>query len=137
MSSNGSRPLPYRRGPRVSRRVALLVGGIAALVIAGVLVAPVVILGGGSKGTTCAQSLAYRGAGYDARHASGLVQSVATGVGVVSGCDQAASTVDVRSLAGIPAARAVALAGDASSIYVRHGLCPRLRGERLLACLRR
>ncbi|HET7568932.1 MAG TPA: hypothetical protein VFJ91_13145 [Gaiellaceae bacterium] len=137
MSSNGSRPAPYRRGPRVSRRVALLVGAVAVLLVAGVLVAPVVILGGGSGGTRCAQSLAYKGVGYDARRVGGAVQSVATGVGVVSGCNQPASNVDVRSLAGIPTGHAVALAGDSTSVYVRHGLCPELTGDRLLACLRR
>lgn len=136
VSSNGSRPSPYRRGPRVSRRVGLGIGAVAAIVVAAVLVAPVVILGDGSNGTPCAQALAYRGVGYDARAATGVVQSVAVGVGVVSGCNQAASNVDVRSLAGIPTARAVALASDSTSIYVRHGLCPHLSGGRLLACLR-
>ena len=136
VSSNGSRPSPPRRGLHVRRRVALLVGAIAALLIAGVLVAPLVIIGSAPKATACAQTLAYQGVGYDARRVTGAVQRLAVGTGTVSGCNQPASEVNVRSLAGLATGRAVAVEGDATSIYVRHGLCPDASAGRLLACLR-
>lgn len=134
-SSNGSAP-PPRRGLRVSRRVALAGGIVGALLIAGVLVAPIVILGSGPKASSCVQTLAYAGAGYDARRSSSAVQGIATGVGVLSGCGRPASNVNVRTLVEIATARAIAVEGDGSSIYVRHGLCPSAPAARLLACLR-
>jgi hypothetical protein len=135
MSSNGSRPRLPRRGLHVRRPFALLIGLGAALLIAGVLVAPIVILGGGGKTSPCAQALLYRGRAYAARPVTGAVQSIATGVGVVSGCGAAPSNVDVRSLAGVPVDSAVAVAGDSSSVYVRTGVCGKASKQRLLACL--
>jgi hypothetical protein len=122
----------------VPRRVALAVGGLAALLIAGVLVAPIVILGDGSRGKACAQTLVYEGVEFDAhRVPREPVQRIATGVGVVSGCGQPESNVNVRSLTGISTANAVGVAGDATSVYVRRGVCAGAAEPRLLACLRR
>ncbi|HVS85764.1 MAG TPA: hypothetical protein VHD91_09035 [Gaiellaceae bacterium] len=135
MSRNGSPPSPYRR-PRVSRRVGLALGALFALVLAAVLVAPVVLRDNGSGGS-CAQELAYGGNAYTARRVDGLVQRLAVGVGVVSGCGVPASNVDIRSVGGVAPARAVAVAGDASSVYVRLGVCNGVAAARLLACLRR
>ena len=133
-TSNGSAQ-PPRRGLRVSRRVALAAGAVAALLIGGVLVAPIVILGSGPKASSCVQTLAYAGVGYDARSNSSAVQGIATGIGVLSGCGRPASNVNVRTLVGIATARAIAIEGDGSAIYVRHGLCASVSAARLLACL--
>jgi hypothetical protein len=121
----------------VRRRTALLIGSVVALLIAGVLVAPIVILGGGSSGTPCAQTLVYEGVEFDARPVPNAVQGIAIGVGVASGCGTPASNVDVRSLPAIPVANAVAVGGDSSSVYVRRGVCVQASAARLLACLRR
>jgi len=108
---------------------------VFALVLAVVLIAPIVLRGG--SGTSCAQELAYRGRAYDARRVDGAVQRLAIGVGVVSGCGIAASNVNIRSLASVAPARAVAVSEDVTSVYVRLGLCRGVSAARLLACLRR
>lgn len=116
------------------RRIRLLLGLAAAVVIAGALVAPVV-LSGGSGGKPCAATLLFRGSAYTARDASGFVQAIAIGVGVTRGCGAAPQNVNVRSLAGISPARAIGISGDQSSVYVRRGVCT--GAADLLACLRR
>ncbi len=118
------------------RRVALAAGAVVALVIAGVLVAPIVILGDGPTASSCAQTLVFRGAGYDARPLTSVVQRLAIGVGVVSGCGVPSSNVDVRSLTGIPPTRAVGVSGDATSVYVRGDVCVKTPDRDLNACLR-
>jgi len=137
MSVNGSGP-GRRAGPRISRRMRLLIGAASALVIAGVLVAPVVLLTGGSA-STCARALLFRGGTYVARPvpANAFVQAIAIGVGVASGCGASPANVNIRSLAGVAAARAVALPADSSSIYVRRGICSGAPETGLAACLRR
>jgi len=120
---------------RVSRPVALVLGGLFALALAVVLVAPVVLRGG--SGTNCAQTLGYGGRTYQARRVAGAVQRLAIGVGVVSGCGVPASNVNIRSLSGVAPARAVTVSGDATSAYVRIGLCPGTDAKALLGCLRR
>jgi hypothetical protein len=121
----------------VNRRLRLAIGGAAALVIAGVLVAPVVLSGGPAG--SCSTSLSYLGEPYTVRSTSGAdaVQAVAIGVGITRGCGSKPENVGVRSLAGVSTAVAVAVAGDASSIYVRRGVCVHSPARALLACLKR
>jgi hypothetical protein len=137
MSVNGSGPR-RRAGPHISRRMRLLIGTASAFVIAGVLVAPIVLLTGGSA-STCARALFFRGGTYVARPvpSNAVVQAIAIGVGVASGCGASPANVNVRSLAGIAPVRAVALAADNSSIYVRRGICSGALEAGLAACLRR
>jgi hypothetical protein len=115
------------------RRLLVLVAG---LVIAGVLVAPVVLSNSPTaRQSHCHPQLRYLNVRYDRRAAAGVAtQSTATGVGVLSGCGQAPTNVNVRSLIGIDPVRAVAIDSD-SNIYVRSGLCGGREGAQLRACL--
>jgi hypothetical protein len=121
----------------VNRRLRLAIGGAAALVVAGVLVAPVVL--SGEPAGSCSTSLYYLGHAYTVRSAggAGAVQAIAIGVGITRGCASTPQNVGVRSLAGVPPGDAVAVAGDASSIYVRRGVCVHSPPQALLACLKR
>lgn len=121
----------------MNRRLRLAIGGAAALVIAGVLVAPVVLSGGPAG--SCSTSLYYLGHAYTVRSAGGAdaVQAIAIGVGITRGCGSKPEDVGVRSLAGVAPAVAVAVAGDASSVYVRRGVCIHSPASALLACLKR
>ena len=67
----------------------------------------------------------------------GLVQGVAIGIGVTSGCGTAPANIGVRSLVGVQPAAAIGLATDQSSIYVRNGLCAKATARGLLGCLRK
>jgi hypothetical protein len=110
------------------------------LVILGVLVAPVVILTQGSSGgKQCSLSLLYKGREYSVRPvaSAGLVQGVAIGIGVTSGCGTAPANIGVRTLVGVQPGAAIGLATDQSSIYVRNGLCRRTTKRNLLACLKK
>lgn len=122
---------------RLSRRLRIALGVLAALLIAAVLVAPIVILGSGSPAKPCARTLAYKGRGYVARGAPSVVQAVAIGVGVASGCGGSPQNVNLRSLTGVSPSVAVGVEADQSSIYVRRGVCATSTAQRLLACLRR
>gem|GEM_PF-1979345 len=135
MSTNGSRPpRPGRRLPG-SRRVRLAIGVATALVLAAVLVAPVVLLGTGpTKTGSCSPTILYQGRRYGARSTGRVVEAIAVGVGVASGCGKP-TNVDLRSVAGVEVAAAVALASDPSTAYVRRGLCPRLVRAALVRCL--
>lgn len=117
--------------------MALAIGAIAALFVLGMLVAPVVILSGGSKAKPCAAELVYRGRRYVARPVPRVVQAVAVGVGVENGCGAVNESVNVRSLTGIAPSIAIAVSGESASIYVRRGLCPDATAAGLLACVRR
>jgi hypothetical protein len=66
-----------------------------------------------------------------------VVQAIAVGVGVTSGCGASPSNVDLRSLAGVKSTDAVALAADQSSIYVRRGVRSASSSRELLGCLKR
>jgi hypothetical protein len=136
--TNGSKPRPPVRRLPGSRRVRLAVGVATGLVIAGVLVAPVVLLGTGSgtKTAPCSAKLLYKGNRYTARQTDSVVQAIAIGVGVASGCGTEPSNVNLRSLPGVKPAVAVALASDASTVYVRAGLCLHATGSTVLPCLR-
>jgi hypothetical protein len=120
-----------------SRRVRLLIGAATALVLVGVLVAPVVLLGSGpSKSGSCRTTIRYQGRLYDARDTGRVVEAIAVGIGVATGCGSKPTNVDLRTVAGADAGRAVALASDPSTVYVRRGVCPRLARAALLRCLR-
>ena len=139
MSTNGSRPRRPARVSRLSRRWRLTIASIVAVVIAVVLVTPVVLLTGGSGAKSCTRSLRYRGHQYVARRVAprDVVEAIAIGVGVASGCGISSANVDLRSLAGVRPALAVALAADQSTIYVRRGVCPGTPARALLRCVRR
>ena len=134
METNG-RPPAARHGIRVGRRVGIAIGIFAAALLAVTLVAPVVYRN--EPASTCAQTLRYQGRSYTARPLTGVVQRLAVGVGVTSGCGQSASNVDVRSLEGVTVSRAVAASGESGSVYVRRGICAKASEATLLRCLRR
>ena len=136
MSTNGSTPRPVGRRLPGSRRTRLAVGAATAIVIAAVLVAPVVLLGTGPKHGACSTTILYRGWRYVSRPSGRVVEAIALGVGVASGCGTKPANVDLRTVQGVSAARAVALASDSSTVYVRRGVCPGQEREALLACLR-
>jgi hypothetical protein len=122
----------------VNRRLRLGLGAAAALVLGGALAAPVVLRDGGSS-RNCSMTLTYAGRQYAVRpiRDNSLVQAVAIGVGVTHGCGYRPQNVDLRSLLGVRPAKAVALAGDATSVYVRQGVCVHTVTAALRACLRR
>ncbi|HXH96680.1 MAG TPA: hypothetical protein VNH40_05655, partial [Gaiellaceae bacterium] len=93
--------LPRSRGLRIA------LGSAGALVLLVVLVAPVVLRGG--SGSSCARTLRYAGRTYTARDAgaASVVQSIAIGVGVVSGCGASPANVDIRSITRVRPARAI------------------------------
>ena len=109
---------------------------IAAIFILGALVAPVVLRGHGSS---CSLTLAYARRTYEARDVGNalIVQSIAVGTGVLSGCGSKPQNADVRSIFGIPPAFAVALPTEASTLFVERGRCPEVTGVGLVSCLRR
>jgi hypothetical protein len=119
---------------RIPRRVKILVGLLGAFALLIALVAPIALRGG--PGTSCRRTLRYAGRTFVARHATAL-QSLAIGTGVVSGCGAKPADVDIRSLAGISPALAVALPTESGSVYVARGRCPGRDGAELLRCLRR
>ena len=122
----------------MNRRLRILIGGTAALIIAGVLVAPVVLSGGGSNGS-CSTTLYYLGHPYAVRPIGGVdvVQAISIGVAGTRGCGSKPENVNVRSLSGVSPAVAVGLEGDQSAIYVRRGRCPDVSGQALLSCVKR
>lgn len=139
-TGNGSRPLGRPLGSRISRRGRFLIGASTALVIAAALAAPVVLMTGSgtSRGTPCAETLRYARNDYVARPVSApVVQGVAIGVGVTSGCGTAPANINIRSLRGVKPAAAVGLPGDASAIYVRRGVCSHASAQALLGCVGR
>src|SRR5262245_19082563 len=137
MSTNGSRPRPAaRQRLRGSRWTRLAIGIGAALVIGAVLVAPVVLLGTGPSHPACSARILYRGHRYVARPTGRVVEAIAVGVGVASGCGTKPANVDLRTVQGVSVSRAVALASDSSTVYVRRGVCPGKENGALLTCLR-
>jgi len=98
-------------------------------------VAPVVLRGHGSS---CSLTLAYAGRTYTARAVgdAGLVQSIAVGTGVLSGCGSKPQNADVRSIVGIPPAYAVGLPTESSTLFVERDRCPDVTGPALVRCLR-
>lgn len=119
-------------------RIRRLLVVVAALVVAAALVSPIVLTNhGGPSTSACHPTLRFRGRDYERRAVSGasLTQGIATGAGVLRGCGQSPSNANVRSLIGIPSARAIAIDGD-THVYVRRGICAGLGGDRLAGCLR-
>jgi hypothetical protein len=119
-----------------SRRTRLAVGVATAIVIAAVLVAPVVLLGTGPKHKACSTTILYQGQRYVARSSGRVVEAIAVGIGVASGCGTKPENVDLRSVQGVSPARGFALASEPSTVYVLRGLCPGKQRDALLACLR-
>jgi hypothetical protein len=65
-----------------------------------------------------------------------LVESLAIGVGVLSGCGTPASNIDVRSLSGVRQSVAIGIPSDATSVYIRRGVCANAVAHALWSCLR-
>jgi hypothetical protein len=122
----------------VNRRWRLALGGLVAVLIAGALVAPVVLSFGGSAGS-CSTTLIYSGEPYAVRSVgdASVVQAVSIGVGITRGCGTKPENVNVRSLAGVPAGRAVGLEGNETIVYVRRGVCAGEPASSLMTCLKR
>ncbi|MBV8563337.1 MAG: hypothetical protein JOZ56_09630 [Actinobacteria bacterium] len=118
---------------RLPRGVRVALGLTGAIVLLIVLVAPIVLRGGG---TACQRTLLWKGRVFTARKAT-VVQSTAIGTGVVRGCGVQPENVNIRSVEGISPAIAVALSTESGSVYAARGRCPRLADIALLACLRR
>jgi hypothetical protein len=137
VSSNGRPPHLTPRLPR-SRRVRLAVGAIVGIVLILVLVSPVIIGGGTTPSASCAKTLRYEQHEYTAREmpTPRLVESLAIGIGVLSGCGTPPSNIDVRSFSGVDRQFAIGIPSDASSAYVRNGICPARSGHALWTCLR-
>ncbi|MDX6468171.1 MAG: hypothetical protein QOI27_3211 [Gaiellaceae bacterium] len=136
-SGNGARRPPRRASVPLSRRSRLIVGALVALVFAVVLVAPILPIGGSTK--PCALTLLYGGRAYVARAVAGgnVTQKIAIGVGVASGCGTTPSNVSLRSIDRVSPSIAVGVGADASSLYVRRGVCGSASPKTLMACLRR
>jgi hypothetical protein len=121
-----------------SRPLRLLIGAIVAAVVIIALVAPVVIDGSTTPSAPCAKTLRFRGHLYSARAmpTPRLVESLAIGIGVLTGCGAAPSNIDVRSLTEVDASVAIGIPSDASSVYIRTGVCTASAGHALWVCLR-
>jgi hypothetical protein len=136
VSSNGRRPHLTPRLPR-SRAVRLLIGAFGAAVLVLALVSPILI-GDGTSRSSCAKTLRYEQHAYTARAMPSprLVESIAIGVGVLAGCGAPPSNIDARSFAGVDPKVAIGIPSDASSVYVRNGVCTASAKPALRTCLR-
>jgi len=116
------------------RRLRIAGGSIVAVVVFAALVAPVVLRGNGGS---CSETLLYEGRTYTARDVGGapVVQAIAVGVGVLSGCGARPQNADVRSIVGLRPALAVGLPTETTTLFVARGWCPSLTGASLLRCL--
>ncbi len=90
-----------------------------AVVLAGVLVAPVVLDRGSGVAQPCTQRLRYAGRVYTRRPmpTPPLTERLAIGVGTLVGC-AAPTNVNVRSLAGVAREKEIAVDGDSGFVYV-------------------
>jgi formate dehydrogenase subunit gamma len=143
LAGDGAAPLRVRASPSVSRLTAprplrLLIGAVVGLGIVFALVAPVILSGETSTAPTCIKTLLYASGSYSPRPmpTPPLVESVAIGVGELAGCNTPASTIDLRSLAGVRPSVATAISTDSNSVYVRQGVCVNVAASALRACLR-
>jgi hypothetical protein len=134
--SNGAAANAPRRV--VSRPVRLIVGAVLGVVLIAALVSPVIIGGGTPSPGDCARTLRYERHMYVAHSmpAPPLVESLAIGIGVLSGCGTPASNIDVRSFSGVRPGVAIGIPSDASSAYIRRGVCANLAEHALWSCLR-
>jgi hypothetical protein len=121
-----------------SRRLRLVVGAIVAVVLILTLVSPVILGGGTSPPASCAETLRFRDHLYVARTmpTPTLVQSLAIGIGVLAGCGAPPSNINARSFGGVDPNVAVGIPSDASSVYIRNGVCTTAAGHALWICLR-
>jgi hypothetical protein len=137
MSSNHRPPF---NAPRrvVSRPVRLIVGVVLGVVLIAALVSPVIIGGGTPSPGTCARTLRYESHMYVAHSmpTPRLVESLAIGIGVLSGCGTPPSNINVRSFSGVRPSVAIGIPSDASSVYIRRGVCANVVEHALWACLR-
>jgi formate dehydrogenase subunit gamma len=143
LTGSSAAPPRVRATHAVSRLTAprplrLLIGGVIGLAIAFALAAPVILSGQTSTSRACRETLRYGSGAYSPRPMPkpALVESVAIGIGALSGCGTPPSTIDLRSLAGVRPSIATAISTDTSSVYVRRGVCPNVVGRALGACLR-
>jgi hypothetical protein len=138
MSSNG-RP-PSSNAPRfvVSRPLRLAVGVVIGVVLLAALVSPVLIGGGTPSPRTCARTLRYESQLYVARAMPSprLVESLAIGIGVLSGCGTPPSNVNVRLFSGVRRGVAIGIPSDTTSVYIRQGVCVNAVEHALWSCLR-
>lgn len=137
VSPNGRLPHLAPRLPR-SRAVRLAIGAAVAIVLGLALVSPVLIGGGTTPSPSCAKTLRYDQHAYTARQmpTPRLVESLAIGIGVLAGCGTPPSNIDVRSFTAVDRQLAVGIPSDASSVYIRDGVCPSSTGHALWTCLR-
>jgi hypothetical protein len=137
MSSNHR---PPAKAPRrvVSRPARLAIGAVLGVVLIAALVSPVIIGGGTPSPGGCARTLRYESHMYTAHSmpTPRLVESIAIGVGVLSGCGTPPSNINVRSFSGVRPSVAIGIPSDASSVYIRRSVCLGLVEHALLACLR-
>jgi hypothetical protein len=137
MSTNGR---PPSNAPRrvVSRPVRLIVGAVLGILLVAALVSPVLIGGGTPSPRTCARTLRYESQLYVARPmpTPRLVESLAIGIGVLSGCGTPPSNINVRSLSGVLRSAAIGIPSDSTSVYVRRGVCANAVDHALSSCLR-
>jgi hypothetical protein len=131
---------PPANAPRrvVSRPVRLIVGAVLGVVLIAALVSPVIIGGGTPSPGGCARTLRYERQMYVAHSmpTPRLVESLAIGIGVLSGCGTPASNINVRSFSGVRPSVAIGIPSDASSAYIRRGVCANLAEHALWSCLR-
>jgi len=131
---------PPSNAPRlvIPRRVRLIVGAVIGVVLIGALVSPVIIGGGTPAPRSCARTLFFATNTYVARPmpTPRLVESLAIGIGVLSGCGTPASNIDVRSVSGAQKSVAIGIPSDTSSVYVRRGVCAKAVAHALWSCLR-
>lgn len=102
------------------------------------LISPVILGGGTPPPASCAETLRFREHVYTARTmpTPTLVESLAIGVGVLAGCGTPPSNINARSLAGVDPDVAIGIPSDASSVYIRNGVCAAAAGHALWVCLR-
>jgi formate dehydrogenase subunit gamma len=136
-------PLRVRATHTVSRLTAprplrLLIGAVVALAVVFALVAPVILSGETTTSRACIKTLRYASGVYSPRPmpTPPLVEAVAIGVGALTGCGTPASTIGLRSLAGVRPSIATAISTDANAVYVRQGVCANVAVRALRACLR-
>jgi formate dehydrogenase subunit gamma len=136
-------PLRVRATHTISQSTAprplrLLIGAVVALVIVFALVAPLILSSETTTSQTCTKTLRYASRAYAPQPmpTPPFVESVAIGVGALTGCGTPASTIDLRSLAGVRPSIATAISTDANTVYVRQGVCANVTGRALRACLR-
>jgi ABC-type amino acid transport system permease subunit len=137
MSANHRPPSDAPRFVK-SRPLRLIIGAVVGVVLLALLVSPVLIGGGTPSPRACARTLRYASHLYVARAmpTPRLVQSLAIGIGVLSGCGTPPSNINVRSFSGVGRSAAIGIPSDTSSVYIRRGVCASVVEHTLWSCLR-